>query len=85
MGVSYNLGRWICKYIICPLGGLRKPAPLNWVDSFNVMTDKIIKNGEPKCPHCGEMPYSIKQCVFCGQRFIQEENANESSITKHKA
>ena len=83
--VSYKFGRWVCEHIICPIGGLRKPVPLEWVDSFNRITDEIIKKGEPKCPHCGEMPYSIEQCVFCGQRFIQEDNDNESSITKHKA
>jgi hypothetical protein len=33
------------------------------------MTDTIIPDGEPVCPICGEMPYSVEQCVFCGQRF----------------
>ena len=59
-------------HIRCPIGGLRKPVPLEWVDSFDGMTDKIIPNSEPRCPHCGEMPYSTEQCVFCGQRFVQD-------------
>lgn len=31
----------------------------------------------PECPICGEMPYSTKQCHWCGQRFIQDENIEE--------
>lgn len=27
----------------------------------------------PYCPACKEMPYSTKQCLFCGQRFVQDE------------
>lgn len=68
----YKLRRWFCVHIRCPIGGLRKPVPLEWVDSFDGMTDKIIPNSEPRCPHCGEMPYSTEQCVFCGQRFVQD-------------
>lgn len=26
----------------------------------------------PKCPACGEMPYSTEQCYWCGQRYIQD-------------
>ncbi len=29
----------------------------------------------PQCPSCGEMPYSMERCVFCGQKFIQEDEA----------
>lgn len=72
-----KLDRLIAKYIICPIGGLRKPVSLEWIDSFDGMSDKIIKNGEPKCPYCGEMPYSTKKCVFCGQRFVQDEAVRE--------
>ena len=31
----------------------------------------------PKCPVCGEMPYSTTQCHWCGQRFIQDEEVQE--------
>lgn len=31
----------------------------------------------PKCPVCSEMPYSTKQCHWCGQRFIQDEETAE--------
>ena len=31
----------------------------------------------PECPVCGEMPYSTKQCHWCGQRFIQDEEVKE--------
>lgn len=27
----------------------------------------------PYCPACGEMPYSVERCVFCGQRFTPDE------------
>lgn len=33
----------------------------------------------PKCPVCGEMPYSTEQCHWCGQRFIQSEEVVEYS------
>lgn len=33
----------------------------------------------PKCPICGEMPYSTEQCHWCGQRFIQDEEIEEYS------
>lgn len=26
----------------------------------------------PMCPVCGEMPYSTKQCYWCGQRYVQD-------------
>ena len=72
------------KYIRVPIGGLRKPIPLEWQDYFDGMADRIMKNGEPVCPQCGEMPYSLEQCVFCGQRFIEEkqgELAEESELS----
>lgn len=31
----------------------------------------------PECPVCHEMPYSTKQCHWCGQRFIQEDEIRE--------
>lgn len=31
----------------------------------------------PKCPVCGEMPYSTEQCHWCGQRFVQDEEVEE--------
>lgn len=70
---TYNLKRLFCQFIRCPIGGLRKPVALSWEDDYDVMHDRIVKNAVPICPHCGEMPYSYKQCVFCGQRFLQDE------------
>lgn len=40
----------------------------------------IINDGYgiiPECPICGEMPYSTKQCHWCGQRFIQDKEVEE--------
>ena len=31
----------------------------------------------PVCPACGEMPYSLDRCVFCGQRLIKDDRARE--------
>lgn len=31
----------------------------------------------PVCPACGEMPYSLERCVFCGQKFIKDKRALE--------
>lgn len=36
----------------------------------------------PKCPVCGEMPYSTEQCHWCGQRFIQDEEVTEYAKPK---
>lgn len=65
---------WYRKFIRVPIGGLRKPVPLEWRDSFDGMADRIIPNGEPICPRCGEMPYNYAQCAFCGQRFIPDDS-----------
>lgn len=40
----------------------------------------IINDGYgiiPECPICGEIPYSTKQCHWCGQRFIQDKEVEE--------
>jgi len=29
----------------------------------------------PECPSCGEMPYDLERCIFCGQQFIQDDPA----------
>ena len=65
---------WFIQNARVPLGGLRKPIPLKWVDSFDGMADRIIPGGEPECPRCGEMPHSYEQCVFCGQRFLPDKS-----------
>lgn len=47
--------------------GKNPPVKIGWERSY----DGIY----PQCPSCGEMPYSTERCVFCGQRFIQEDEA----------
>ena len=54
---------------LAPFGRLRKPRPLIWDKYWDV-------TNFPICPHCGEMPHSLKACYFCGQRFTKEENKN---------
>lgn len=77
--IKYKLELLFFRYIRCPIGSFRKPVSLEWDDEFDGMRDKIIPNAVPKCPHCGEMPYSYQRCVFCGQRFIQDDLAKERS------
>lgn len=31
----------------------------------------------PVWPACGEMPYGLDRCIFCGQKFIKDERAKE--------
>ena len=69
----YHLGRVWIENVRMRIGALRKPVPLIWVDGLNA-AGEIAPLSDPKCPHCGEMPYSTTQCQFCGQRFI---NATE--------
>lgn len=64
---------WWRVFVLVPLGGLRKPLPIKWVDQFDGCKNQIIPEGQPECPRCGEMPYSNEQCVFCGQRFSPEK------------
>lgn len=71
--IAATVKEWWRVHIRVPLGGLRKPLPLKWVPSYNWQTDTYEPAGEPECPHCGEMPYSTERCVFCGQRFAQED------------
>ena len=68
----YLARRWYEEHIRTKIGALRPPVELEWVASYDGMRDEIIPNGEPRCPYCGEMPYSVESCVFCGQRFIQK-------------
>lgn len=46
--------------------------PIKWADGYD-------GGVSPQCPACGEMPYSTEQCIFCGQRFVQDEATVEYS------
>lgn len=69
--ISYHAARLWMERVRIPIGGLRKPVYVRWVDAIGPLGE-IIPHGEPECPYCGEMPYSLRQCCFCGQRFIYE-------------
>lgn len=48
---------------------------------------KLVNDGEgiiPECPVCGEMPYSTKQCYWCGQKFIQTDEVQEYAKPKKR-
>lgn len=36
----------------------------------------------PECPVCEEMPYSLQQCHWCGQHFIQDKETKEYDTPK---
>lgn len=50
--------------------GKKPPVPIEWESSYEASVF-------PMCPACGEMPYSLERCVFCGQRFIKDDRARE--------
>lgn len=78
-GIRSKARRFFDVCVRVPIGRLRKPVKLIWADDYDGRTDCIIHNAVPECPHCGEMAYSTKRCVFCGQRFIQDELTAEWS------
>lgn len=54
------------------VNGKEDPVALEWEE------DPMGRGmGFPRCPACGEMPYSTERCLFCGQRFIQDERTAE--------
>ena len=56
------------KGILCDRGLMCRGIP-----SYDSTVDKIIPEGEPQCPACGQMPYSTERCIFCGQKFLKED------------
>lgn len=50
--------------------GKAAPRPIEWALDYG-------GGVYPQCPACGEMPYSLYRCTFCGQRFIKDERAIE--------
>lgn len=52
--------------------GKNPPVKIGWEQSY----DGVY----PQCPACGEMPYSTERCVFCGQKFIQEDERLQDYI-----
>lgn len=51
--------------------GKAAPVHIRWVKSYG--------GTEPECPVCGEMPYSLERCLFCGQRFLSDAVVEEWS------
>lgn len=45
--------------------GKKNPVNVDWQIDYGMKM--------PYCPSCGEMAYSSDRCVFCGQKFIEEE------------
>ena len=45
--------------------GKNAPVKIGWQESYG--------GRWPVCSSCGEMPYSTKRCLFCGQKFDQDD------------
>lgn len=53
------------------VNGKVEPVHIRWIDSYG--------GKYPECPACGEMPYSVERCFFCGQKFLPDDTAEEWS------
>lgn len=49
--------------------GKRRPTKLRWEEQYGMIV--------PICPSCGETPYKVDCCIFCGQKFIQDARTRE--------
>ena len=49
--------------------GKAAPMQIRWVEGYAGI--------EPQCPSCGEMPYSLERCTFCGQKFLPDPITEE--------
>ncbi len=58
------------------MNGKAVPVPLEWEPDI---TGRGM--GWPICPACREMPYSTDQCLFCGQRFVEDDAVREYTDT----
>jgi len=57
-----------CKHQPLPedkKNGKEPPVDIKWVNDYGMMT--------PYCPKCNDMAYSTERCVFCGQKFNNNE------------
>lgn len=43
-------------------------------EPVNIIWQEISEGvKEPVCPSCREYPYSLKRCLFCGQKFLTDD------------
>ena len=49
--------------------GKKPPRLIQWEEDYGGVG--------PICPACGEMPYSLERCIFCGQKLIKDNRALE--------
>lgn len=52
--------------------GKAEPVQLRWTEDYD-------GGRVPECPSCGNMPYSLERCIFCGQRFLPDALTKEWS------
>lgn len=69
---------WYRDRFVVPKGRKRPPVPMGVSYDIGLPGDRVNCIGV--CPHCGEVPHSYEECVFCGQRFtneIQQPKSND--------
>lgn len=52
--------------------GKAEPVQLRWTEDYD-------GGRVPECPSCGQMPYSLERCIFCGQKFLPDALTDELS------
>ena len=52
--------------------GKAEAVQLRWTDDYD-------GGRVPECPSCGQMPYSLERCIFCGQKFLPDALTEELS------
>lgn len=52
--------------------GKAEPVQLRWTEDY-------YSGRVPECPSCGQMPYSLERCIFCGQKFLPDALTEELS------
>lgn len=57
----------------CPYQPADDDKPNGRNDPIKVKWDSSEFGTWPECPSCGEMPYSLDRCFFCGQKFDQDD------------
>ena len=58
--------------------GKAEPVHIRWAEDY-------WSGRYPECPSCGNMPYSLERCVFCGQRFLPEPEIHKAEPTLLRA
>ncbi len=67
MRIEGKISMAMLDVFVKPFNYPKKPLPVSWSTDFG---DEVYY---PHCPACGEPAYQKTHCVFCGRRFIWED------------